>query len=117
VNKILDALGKARRIPDIDKIRKRLSPLGRAQRDLEKHLGLTDGEEMRATAVHRLLKQEQQRNFYRHSPLEKATKVVISCSDDITVLWGDGNVRAILETHGTHLDEHARLYVFFYAVN
>jgi len=35
-------------------------------------------------------------------------KVLISSLDDITVLWGDDNVRAILETL---LDEHSRLYV------
>jgi hypothetical protein len=117
VNKILDALGKIHKIPDIDKIKKRLSSLGRAQRDLEKHLGLTNGEEMRATAIHQLVKQGQQRNFYQHAPLEKATKVVISSRDDITVLWGDDNVRAILETHGTLLDKHSRLYVCLYAID
>jgi len=38
-------------------------------------------------------------------------KVLISSLDDITVLWRDDNVRAILETHRTLLDEHSRLYV------
>jgi len=117
VNKILDALGKVDRIPDMDKLRKRLSPLHRAQRDLEKHLGLTEGEEMRAAAIHQLVKQGQQRNFYQQSPLEKAVKVLTSSRDDITVLWGDDNVRAVLETHGTHLDEHSKLYVSLYAID
>ncbi|KAH9963796.1 G-protein alpha subunit-domain-containing protein [Russula dissimulans] len=100
VNKILDALGKAHRAPHVDKLRKRLSPLHRAQRDLEKHLGLTEGEEMRATAIPQLVQQVQ---------LEKAMKVVISSRDDITVLWGDDSVRAVLDAR-ILLNEHSRLY-------
>jgi len=38
-------------------------------------------------------------------------KVVISSRDDITVLWGDDGVRAVLETRGTLLDEHSRFFL------
>ena len=119
MNKILDALGKAHRIPELDKLRKCLSPLRRAQRDLEKLLGLTEGEEMHPTAIHQFLKQEQQGNIYQHLPLEEAMTVVILSRDDITVLWGDDNVRVILdsETHGTLLDEHSKLYVSLNAID
>jgi len=57
VGKILGALGKAHeiRLRHVVGPRKRLTPLRRAQRDLEKHLDLTQGEEMRDTSILRQL--------------------------------------------------------------
>jgi hypothetical protein len=109
VNKILDALGKVHRAPHVDELRTRLSPLRRVERNLEQHLGLTEGGEMRAAAVSQLVRQGQR--------LEKAMKVVISSCDDITVLWGDDSVHVALETHGILLNEHSRLYVSLYAID
>jgi hypothetical protein len=109
VNKILDALGKVHRAPHVDELRTRLSPLRRVERNLEQHLGLTAGGEMRAAAVTQLVQQGQR--------LEKATEVVISSCDDITVLWGDDSVHVALETHGILLNEHSRLYVSLYAID
>ena len=83
----------------------RLSPLHRTQLDLEKHLGLAEGEEMCETSVPELVKKKQ-----LHNPgLEDVARLVSIYRDDMGVLWTDDDVRTKLETHGMRLDEHSRL--------
>jgi len=83
----------------------RLSPLRRAQLDLEKYLGLAKGEEMCETSVPELVKKKQ-----LHNPsLEDVERLVSICRDDMGVLWTDDDVRTKLEMHEMRLDEHSRL--------
>lgn len=106
VVKILDALDDAPDTPHrLRSLRMRLSPLRRAQLDLEKYLGLAEGEEMCNASVPELVKPKQ-----LHNPgLEEVVRVVIICRDDMGVLWTDDDVRTKLETHGIRLDEDSRL--------
>jgi len=106
VVKILDALADTPGTPHrLRSFLIRLSPLRRAQLDLEKYLGLAKGEEMCETSVPELVKKMQ-----LHNPsLEDVEKLVSICRDDMGVLWTDDDVRTKLEMHEMRLDEHSRL--------
>jgi len=86
----------------------RLNPLRRAQLDLEKLLGLSEGEEMCGTSVPELVKRQQ----LHTSRLGELVTLINVCCDDMAELWKDSDVRTKLETYGIQLDEHSRLYVF-----
>ena len=106
VVKILDVLDDAPDIPHhLRSLLFRLSPLRRVQLDLEKHLGLAEGEEMCTTSVPKLVEQKQLRN----PGLEDSVRLIIMCRDDMAALWKDDDVHAKRETHGIRLDEHCRL--------
>lgn len=113
VNKIVDALDDdASEISDgVRSSRMRLGLLRRVQRDLEEHLGLTEGEEMRATAITEfVVKQGQQHERSdQRSSVEQAIEQVFASRDDMVALWRDDGVRAAMDTHGTRLDEDSRL--------
>ncbi|KAH9986756.1 G-protein alpha subunit-domain-containing protein [Russula compacta] len=119
VNKIVDALDDddASNISDaIWSFRMRPSSLRHVQRDLEEHLGLTEGEEMRATAITEfVVKQGQQHRQHNRSDqrslVEQAIELVIAFRDDIAALWRDDGVRAAMDTHGTRLDGHSCFFL------
>ncbi|KAI0288110.1 guanine nucleotide binding protein, alpha subunit [Russula brevipes] len=101
VNKIVDALGNAPEIPQgVKLLQIRLAPLRRLQRDLEEHLGLAEGEEMRPSAVPRLVKPGQRPKLGHRDPspgeLEQAVELVIASRDDMATLWKDDGVHAFL---------------------
>ena len=107
VIKILDVLDHPPEIPHpVGLLRVRLSPLRRAQRDLEELLGLAKGEEMSATAVSKLAKQGRHGIKPR---LKEVVELIITSRNDMVVLWEDNDVRAKLETHERALDEQSRL--------
>ena len=104
VTKILDVLDQPPETPHLlGLLRVCLSPLRRAQRDLEELLGLAKDEEMSATAVSKLAKQG------RHVIGPHLEEVIIASRDDMTVLWKDEDVRAKVETHGRAPDGQSRL--------
>jgi guanine nucleotide-binding protein subunit alpha len=114
VNKIVDVLGNAPEIPQGVKLLPiRLAPLRHLQRDLEGHLGLAEGEEMRPSTVPRLVKPEQRPKFGHPSPggLEQAIELVIASRDDMATLWKDDGVHAVLEMHDARISGHSRLSV------
>lgn len=113
VNKILNGLDDARDTPhSLSSLRMRLIPLRRVQLDLEKHLGLSEGEELCTTAVPELAKQRQLDN----SSLGELVTLIDICCDDMAELWKDDDVRTKLETYGIQLDEHSRLYASQFTV-
>ena len=106
VVKILDVLDDAPDTPHhLRSLLFRLSPLRRVQLDLEKHLGLAEGEEMCATSIPKLVEQKQLRN----PDLEEVVRLIIMCRDDIVALWKDDDVHAKRRTYGIRLDEHCML--------
>jgi hypothetical protein len=107
VTKILDVLDRPPETPHLlGLLRVRLSPLRRAQRDLEELLGLAEGEVMSATAVSKLAKPGRHGTGPR---LEEVVELITASRDDMAVLWEDEDVRAKLGTHATALDEQSRL--------
>jgi guanine nucleotide-binding protein subunit alpha len=130
VNKIFDTLENAPEIASrVSLLRMRLSPLRRVQYDLEKHLGLAEGEEVHtapgtgvvrrrsevclrsrsgwATALG--LAKQKTRSAGRRSLAEEALEVILMSRDDIAALWGDDGVRAALEVRDLRLEDHSGL--------
>ena len=113
VIRILNGLDDAPDTPHrLSSLRFRLIPLRRVQLDLEKHLGLSEGEEMCTTSVPELVKQQQLHN----SSLGDLVTLINICRDDMAELWKDDDVRTKLGTYGIQLDEHSRLYVSQFTV-
>ncbi|KAI0288106.1 guanine nucleotide binding protein, alpha subunit [Russula brevipes] len=132
VNRILDALENAPEIASrVSLLRMRLSPLRRVQYDLEKHLGLAEGEEVHTapgTGVFRRrsevclrsrsgwatalgLAKQKTRSAGRRSLAEEALEVILMSRDDIAALWGDDGVRAALEVRDLRLEDQSGFFL------
>lgn len=130
VNMILDALENASETASrMNLLRMRLSPLRRVQHDLEKHLGLAEGEEVHAAAdigVFRRptevsirsrsgwaaalgLAKQKARVPGRRPLADEALEVILKSRDDIAALWWDDNVRAALESRDLRLEDQSGL--------
>ncbi|KAH9963792.1 G-alpha-domain-containing protein [Russula dissimulans] len=132
VNRILDALENASETASrMNLLRMRLSPLRRVQNDLERHLGLAEGEEVHAAAdvgVFRRptevsirsrsgwatalgLAKQKTRTPGRRSLADEALEVILKSRDDIAALWGDDNVRAALESRDLRLEDQSGFFL------
>jgi len=132
VNRILDALVSALETETANRVnllRMRLSPLRRVQRDLETHLGLAGGDEVRTAADSGIFRRpaevclrsrfgwaaalglaRQRINHHsKRSLAEEALEVILVSRDDIASLWGDDAVRAALEGCDLRLEDQSGL--------
>jgi hypothetical protein len=130
VNRILDALENASETASrMNLLRMRLSPLRRVQYDLEKYLGLAQGEEVHAAAdvgVFRRpteasirsrsgwatalgLAKQKSRAPGRRPLADEALEVILKSRDDIAALWWDDKFRAALESRDLRLEDQSGL--------
>jgi hypothetical protein len=104
--RILDVLENAPETPHwVKLLRMRLIPLCCVQRDLETHLGLAEGEEVRvAAAIPEPAKQRQHHKADQCSLVERVIEALVACREDIDALWKHDDVRGVLESHGLRPD-------------